>query len=376
MKRIAPLSLTALFVTCIGCGAVKGTQNPKTTSSSGEKGSSTVTFAIPIHSPGSQFTAGPQSSKARARAAAVKSRSQFVDSSANGDFQIYLDGAKILDANFTPQWNGDAPVQGPGPSAPESSTPDGGSISYTSNVTATEIDVTVNLTTVSEVAHTLGVVQVNGACLANASGTTDWCLGGSGAISDGFVGVNNGYVLAEGQTSFTLSPGSDNSGISLTLKGVLEAGYLCTDDACVNQTISKDENGAYKVIAYPVDENGSAVTSSTYSNGWWDIEELDNKGILTISTANASPFNAPNINASGWDEQPFTFTCNHTGDTTIGIRLLTSNAATGPVSGFKYNQANYPKPGDVLGAVGSDLFFGDKLPVHCQAYGSVTINVN
>jgi len=165
-------------------------------------------------------------------------------------------------------------------------------------------------------------------------------------------------------------------GVSLTLKGVLEAGFLCTDDSCNNSTISQNADGSFNVIAYPVDENGSAVTSSTYSNGYWDIEELDNQGIVTIKTENPGPFNAPNLDASGWDAQPFTFTCSHTGETTIGIRLLASDPANGPVTGFNYDQTNYPRPRDVLGSVGADLFFGNTLPVHCEAFGSVVITVN
>jgi hypothetical protein len=369
---ISMLALTASFVACVGCGGVKGTKNIST-ALSGEKGTGVIRFAIPIHKPGSQFLAGPQFSKSGVRAAATHPRSEFIDSSADGNIVMFLDGQQVLSANFTPPWNGGNPVLGDGPSAPARTTPDGGSISYTSTVTPTEVDVTVNLTTVAGISHVLGIVQLNGACGPDQYGR-QLCLGDPGATG---VGINTGYVLAEGQTQpFTLQTGEDNAGISLTLQGVLEAGFIC-DDACDGQTGTPDENGVYHLTAYPVDENGSAVTGKAYSNGWWDIVEMDNQHLVTITTANPHPFNAPNIDAYGWDAQPFTFTCNGTGRTSIAARMLpNSSSSHGPVSGFSYSQSNYPQAGAVLGSVGADQYFGNVLSVQCTTYGSVIITVN
>jgi hypothetical protein len=373
LRCTATLVLAASFVACVGCGNVKGSQNVTTPQPSEKKGTSVIHFAIPIHKPGSQFLTSPQASKPGVRAASTRPRSEFIDSSANGNIVLFLDGQQVLSANFTPQWNGSNPVLGPGPSAPATSTPDGGSISYTSNVTATEIDVSVSLTTVADVAHTLGIVQLNGACVPDQYGR-QLCLGDSGN-TNGQAGISNGYVLSEGQTSFTLNTGDDNAGLNLTLNGVLEAGFLC-DDACDGHAGTPDENGVYHLTAYPTDENGNAATGKAYSNGWWDIEEMDNQNLVTITTANPQPFNAPNIDAAGWDAQPFTFTCNGTGNTTIAARLLPTDPAKGPVTGFNYNSTNYPSPGAALGPVGADLYFGNVLSVQCTTYGSAIITVN
>jgi hypothetical protein len=302
-----------------------------------------------------------------------------MDRSANGDFQIYLDAQKVLAANFTPQWNSDGtPVTGPGPSAPETTTPDGGSISYTSDITATAVNVTVNLKTVSGMPHTFGVVQLNGACMPDEYGRRS-CLGDP-SNTNGQPGINNGYVLAEGQTSFTLNAGANNSPINLTLQGVIESAYLC-DAACDGQAGQPDQNGVYHITAYPTDENGNAVTGTLpYANGKWDIVELDNQNRVTIKPDNPGPYSAPNPTqlASGnwWDAQKFTFTCNSTGDTAIAARLLQSNPSKGLVTGFSYTVQNYPQPGDVISSVGAATYFGNTLALHCEAYGSVGINVH
>jgi hypothetical protein len=380
LKCIATLVLTASLGACVGCGGVKGLQN-LTTQPSGQQqqGTSAISFAIPINTPGSQFANGPQPTPSQpgVHANATRPRPQFVDSTSNGNIQIFLDSNIAL--SFSTQLDGNG-----NPSQPAGTNSwQGGSATYTASTattaTGTVLSVAVNLTTVSGVQHTLGVVQTNGDCLRNVTGTTDWCLGGSGAISEGLVGLNKGYILAEGQKSFTLNPGS-NDPLTLTLQGVLQSVYLCGSNGCDNTAGSPDSNGVYTMTAYPTDENGNAILGTLpYGNVSWDIEEVGTQHLLAIT--NRGPFVAPQLRqnhagGSWWDYETFSFTCTATGDTAIVARLV-NNKAAGLVTGFTYDNANYPQPGAVLGYIGADVFYGTPgIPVHCEVPGNISITLN
>jgi hypothetical protein len=215
LRYVAFVVLAVWFVACIGCGgsgaslSSSPSQGRAQYSSQGQA-QTAIHFAIPIHAPGSQFSEGTQQAPYQ-QALSKGAQAKF----ANGNFDVFLDNRQIVSANFTPTWVAGVLQTGPGPSGEVNPTPDGGSITYTSEITTTEIDVTVNLTTTAGPLHTIGVVQTNGDCV-NTDG--DPCLS-----------TQPGYVLAEGQTQFTLNPdgGTPNLAINLTLQGVLQSGYIC-----------------------------------------------------------------------------------------------------------------------------------------------------
>jgi hypothetical protein len=363
---------------------------------------SAIHFAIPIRAQGSQFSEGPQQAPNQGSQQALQHKGavvKFMDPSANGPFLVFFDGNQILNANFTPTWttsSNPSPVLGPGPSGGPITLPDGGSISYTSEIYATEIDVAVSLTTTAGPLHTIGVVQTNGNCL-----DPDPCLS-----------TQNGYVLAAGQVQFNLQPGNNNSTpIALTLQGVLQSGYICPTGTmpggCTSPGIvqTMDAQGWYHVTAMPTDENGNTVIPQTkptswtpyltaYGNGAWQFAELDGNGILdiqpdTVTVTGASPTTGnpgpnatpqPILRPSGlwWDGQYLKFRCAKIGTTTIGMKLM-SPAQGSPVNvtGFSYNApSNYPTAGALLGAVGSDTYYGNGEGVQVQCRGSGTIIVN
>ncbi len=307
-------------------------------------------------------------------------RPQFVDAYSNGDFQLFMDGELVTTVNFQVQYDTKGnPILGPGPRGSEVSSLNGFSIlAYDYEVTAKGIEASIEVTALTNVSHTFGMVQRNGACIPESAtdsyGRDLRCLGAPDS-ANGQLGINGGYVLAEGRTTFTLKEVS-NTPIALTLQGVLESAHLCAA-ACDGKAGDPDASGVYHITAYPTDENGNAVQGKlAYANGWWDIQELGNQNLVTITKQNPGPYNFPNTDKSGWDAQPFTFTCNAPGDTVIAARLLQTNPTGGLVDGFPYSKANYPEPGDYIGPVGADLHFGNMLDVHCAAPGNVALNVN
>jgi hypothetical protein len=404
LKAFSSLALSALFLS--GCGMATGVANKPVGT---QTGSSTINFVIPTRSQGSQFTEFPKNQPGGVRPNVDIARPQFMDSSAfttsGTALQMYLDRNNVATISFTglPTVNGNL-KPGPGPSAPSTSTPDGGSISYSSVITATEIDVTVNLTTTTDTQHNLGVVQTNGACLPNVTGTTDWCLGGAGTVGEGLPGTNLGYVLAEGQTSFTLNSGSSNPGVSLTLQAVLQSGYICPTPpyagGCDGTPGTPDGNGWYHITAMPTDENGTTAIPQTapsqgwnsyltpYGNGAWQISEVDENHVIDLqpdlTTTGLGPYTTPNPiqRPSGlyWDGQYAKFKCLKTGTATIAMHLYqgASGSTAVHVDGFSYNSpTNYPDTGALLGPVGADVFYGNgRLTVQCTTYGSVAIVVN
>jgi hypothetical protein len=392
LKVLAAPALGALFLS--GCGMATGVADK--TSAQTQMGSSVISFAIPVHPQGSQFTGFQKTNQHTGISANVATpKPQFMDSIAftapGSALQLYLDTHNVATISFTGiATDSDGNLQpGPGPSATSTSTPDGGSISYHSTITSTEIDVTVNLTTISEMQHTLGIVQTNGACVG-----TDPCIAN-----------NSGYVLAEGQTSFTLNTGSSNSGVSLTLQPVLEAGFICPTGSyplgCNGTPGALGTDGWYHITAMPTNENGVTAIPQTkpadwapyltaYGNGAWQIEELDENHVVDLEpdtdlgTDSLGPYITPKPiqRPSGyyWDGQYAKFKCQKNGTAIIGMRLYPGAPGSKAVKadGFTHNSNNYPDAGALLGSTGSDIFYGNGagMTVQCNMYGSVAISVN
>jgi hypothetical protein len=261
--------------------------------------------------------------------------------------------------------------------------------------------VTATLTTVVGESHTFGVVQLNGPCL-----------------NDGLcLSTNDGYVLAEGQTSFTLEAG-DNPVVTLTLKGVLEAGFMCNvlDTACSYFPGPLAADGYYHYVAFPTDENGSPVIpmvepaggwvttgawNTAYDNGGWNILLTSGTGVVDLEpenyTANATypdinpaygtnpnntliNFTVPNpieMNHSGlwWDGEGFKFKCLTTGTATIAMQMAPGSLSKGAVAGFSYTSGNYPAADALLGAVGSYIDFGNGEGMTVNCSGNVVISI-
>lgn len=338
LKYLTAFALTALLVVTVGCGGHSTPATTPTPTATPVQVTSTFTFAVPI----TPLSAG-------------------ADSVPNGDIQMFLDGNLAVKTNFTPQFDGSGnTVTGAGPSGSSADA----NVSFTSVIAAKALNVTVTLKALSETPHTFGVVRLNGACSTSNSAGVVSCLGniGAGYVMGNNPGINNGYVLQEGQTSFTSHDGTNNT-FTLQMQGVLEAAYLC-DANCDGHADGPDANGVYSFKANVTDESGGAPADATYSSGQWEVVELDGKGIVNIT--NPGPFSKPQFSASGWDRQAVTFTCNSYGDTVIAARLLPNSPSKGVVTGFNYTPQNYPTPSAVLGNVGAILYFGNTLSVHCN----------
>jgi hypothetical protein len=330
---------------------------PQTTAQS--KASAGITFIIPLKSLESALT---PSSVARASVSSAKP--QFVSVSGNGTFDVLLDGTSVLNASFAPPVDSSGnPIPGPGPSS-NVTLANGGSLTYTSTVSSTAITVNATVTTLAG-SHTLGVVQTNGACAPDPYGR-ELCIAN-----------NSGYVLSEGQASFTLVGGQAVT-VPLYMRGVMESAFLC-DAACDGGAGTPDANGLYHIIAYASDEAGDAIYRQTdssgnvvpFDNGSYRLVETDGQGIVAIGGP-AAIYNTPG-SAGGQYGQAFTLACNKVGTATVAMQLLSTDPSQGDVTGFSYTSQNYPAAGSILSTVGADEYEGNTLTVNCGGTANVVI---
>ena len=290
-------------------------------------------------------------------------RPMFVDGSSNGAVNLYFDGTHMLDFSQT------TGTPGPGPSG-SGNLSNGGSYTWSSVISdvgnQAVATVTVNYNTIPG-PHTIGAVQTNGACP----------VGGDPCMSN-----SPGYVLAEGQTTQVLQPGNNNA-TALYLRGVVESMYIC-DPGCQGQNLVVDSNGDYDLYVVAADENGTAITYQTFtdSTGNTQVVPFDNgtfslhdtAGILSIDKP--GPFSTPGTDhANGGYGVDIKVHCTKTGTTTLYAQL-DGNGGTpsNPVTGFSVTPGtNYPTANQIVGSVGADEYYGNQLPLNCNAGGSITI---
>jgi hypothetical protein len=284
--------------------------------------------------------------------------------SGNGTFDVFVDGAQVLNASFAPPLDSSGnPIPGPGPSS-NVKLANGGSLTYTSTVSSTAVTVNATLTMLVGT-HTLGVVQTNGPCAPDPYGR-ELCIANT-----------DGYVLSEGQASFTLVGGQAVT-VPLYLRGVMESAFLC-DAACDGGAGTPDASGLYHITAYASDEAGDAIYQQTdssgnlvpFDNGSYEIVETDGGGIVTLGGLAAS-YNTPGT-AGGQYGQAFTVACNKVGIATIAMELLSADPSQGDVTGFSYTPQNYPAAGSTLSTVGADEYEGNTLTVNCSGSANVVI---
>jgi hypothetical protein len=325
--------------------------------------SGTVVISIPI----GRTALGPPSSALRTAASA---KPAFLDANSNGGITAIFDGQTIAnDVAFAP--NGNVTQGETGPSG-SGTLPNGGSFAYTTVYTFTNsqgsgsgnqpyADMTLTYTTVPG-SHTLGVVQTDGPCADGGP-----CLSNT-----------NGYVLSEGQQTFSLQPGANTTPTSLVLRGVLQSAYLC--DAACDGGPGVYSNGAYDITVFVADESGTAVPYQVdasgnpvpFDNGSYQIVETDGSKIVTI-TQPASSYSTPGQALHSLYGEDITISCNQVGTTTVAAELVPGGPSSGSVAGFTYTAQNYPVAGSVLGSVGADQYFGNTLAVNCTSTGGLTV---
>ena len=292
---------------------------------------------------------------------------KFVSPYGNGGITMIIDGTTVMNdvvlfSSFDSNGN---PPAGPWPSG-STQLPTFGSFTYTSMVT---IDANLNAwvqvngtLSTHPGSHTLAVVQTNGPCIPDQY-NRELCIPNT-----------NGYVLAEAQTTVNISLGTGN--IVLYPRGVMQSAYLC-DAACDGQAGTPDAQNVFHLTAYVSDEAGAAIYQQTdaggnivpFDNGSYQIVETDNNGIVQLG-GNTGPFSAPgNQDLYGIYGEKFTIQCLKIGSTVVAAELLPSDPSTGSVTGFTYTSQNYPQPqvNPILGSVGADEYFGNKLSVNCSA---------
>jgi hypothetical protein len=321
---------------------------------------STITFAIPVN----QKHLGVPSKAGRA----IGYKPAFISGNSDGNITFIFDTSTSIVVPFAPA-NAPTPTSTPIPGPSGSvNLPGGGTFSYTSQFVADysggnqEYAVVDAAYTTIPGTHTLGVVQTNGACQPDTYGR-ELCIPNT-----------VGFVLAEGQTTLNLQPGT-NPTTTLTLQGVMQSAYLC-DAACDGQ--AGVYTSGFNIQAFASDESGDAISYQSnggvavpYDNGSFQLVETDGLGIVTIS--NPGPFSVPNAtNADGGEN--FTITCSQVGTTTVAAELLSSDQSQGSVSGFTYTAQNYPQAGSTLSSVGADEYFGNTLAVNCTSTDVLTIN--
>ncbi len=326
-------------------------------------GSGTVVISIPL----GRTALGPPSSALRV---ARSAKPAFLDANSNGGITAVFDGETIAnEIAFAP--NGNVTEGQTGPSG-SGTLPNGGSYAYTSVYTFTNsqgsgsgnqpyANITLTYTT-NPGSHTLGVVQPDGPC-----------ADGGPCISN-----TNGYVLSEGQQTFSLQPGANTTPTLLVLRGVLQSAYLC-DTACDGGP-GVYSNGAYDITVFVADESGTAIPYQVdgngnpvpFDNGSYQIVETDANKIVTI-TQPAASYSVPGQALHSLYGEDITISCNQAGSTTVAAELVPGGPSSGSVAGFTYTSANYTAAGSVLGSVGADQYFGNTLAVNCTSTGGVTV---
>lgn len=360
--------------------------------SGGGAGSSTSSLPPPVTNPGTQqnnaqakiaFSFPLGNGKIAGTAPSMRQlsgsrRPMFIDGNdSNGAITMFFDGTEVMDhVSF-----GTSGTPGPGPSSSSAiALPGGGTFSYTSTIsqgTGNQPWATVTGTFTTYTGnHTIGVVQTNGPCIPDSYGR-QLCIAGT-----------DGYVLAEGQNTFTLQPGSNNN-LALYLQGVMQSAYICDEDLSGNPVCDGgigpvQSDGTYHLYAVVADENGTAITNQQvnnatlpFDNGAYQIVEPD--GNNTVSITNAGPFYGPGTDRHGLYGENISIQCNKTGSTTVEAELVGTNTPrNGGVTGYTYSYGtasgdNYPAAGSVLGPVGADEYFGNTLNFSCDASGTITI---
>lgn len=413
-KFLYSLVVLALVSTLAGCG---GSSSGSTQQSA--PGTSSVAFGIPLHQPGSQLTGGPAASSGGAQA--FGAHPEFVDQYSNGKILGYLDGATnqtpvmtVNLAGITWSSSGVPTINIPGDFTGSGTTADGGTISWTSTLSSVStgytLNVTANLSTlVNGASHTFGVVETNGQCTVDQYNDPLLCISG-----------NDGYVLAEGQTTFTPTAGPTDL-ITLTLGGVLQAGFICNtnDPSCSNfgPNGQLGSDGLYHFAAFPEDENGMPVIgyampsggwittgswNTPYDNGGWGIVVISGADVVNVTPENMTgtdpfgsnpsgtlgPFTTPNphkvrsTSVNWYDGEGFKVQCLKAGTAFIGMQMVPSPGSwsAGKVNGFNYNSGtsgNYTAAGAFLGLTGADAYFGngEGMEVTCSM-GSTSIIIN
>ncbi|MGZ3506041.1 MAG: hypothetical protein ACXWNJ_09270 [Vulcanimicrobiaceae bacterium] len=326
---------------------------------------SSVSFRVPF----ATHTAGRVPSSL-GRKAGVKP--MYVSPYSNGGLTVIFDGQTVVNAFAVPLDSNGNPIAGSGPSG-NATLPNGGTFSYTSTITVNSsgngyVQLNANYTTIPG-SHTIGVVQTDGPCVPDQYGRA-LCIPNT-----------NGFVLAEGQTTFTLNSGA-NAPNTLFLRGVIQSAYLC-DAACDGQAGTPDANGVYHLTAYAADESGQSIYQQAdgsgnvvpFDNGPYMIAETDANNIVTLS-GSLGPHNAPGSdNPHGPYGENFTIKCNSVGTTTVAMEFAPGAPSAGTVTGFNYTANNYPQPSlnPILSTVGADGYFGNTLALNCTATGSLII---
>lgn len=367
MKKIIPLSVSVaaslLMAACGGSGSDSPTQSPTAVDASG-----TVSMTVPLKSVSSVNTSAVSSDGTK--------KPTFIDGNSNGSLQVFFDGLKVL------EYSTNGVEEGAGPSG-NITLSDGGSFNYTSTITLIRNQPVATITgsyTTTAGNHTIGAVQVNGACDPGVQ----FCLAG-----------NQGYVLAQGQAKVTLQAGK-NKDATLYMRGVMQSVYICDDDCDGHEGKIDKTDGLYHLYVVVADENGTAIPyqtdaagkAVTFDNGAYQLVEVPPAG----QDALLSIMDTTGADISGtWFQTPGQFRvdpdgdgsygigvnlkCNKVGDTKLIARLGAGGGTpVQQVTGFTTTPGvNYPTANMELGSVGANQSFGNQLTVHCSATGNVTI---
>lgn len=365
----AMMAVAGLMLAGCGGGGTGGVSPiPQPTGTPGAKATakSTLTFKIPLTLPGIRVPSATR------HTAAVSPK--FIDGDSNGAISVYFDGQAVID-NLSFDTSDSTPVPGPGPSG-SANMPDGGTFTYTSTIAygpngSNQVYAIVNASYNSvQGVHKIGVVQTDGPCVWGGP-----CIAGT-----------QGFVLAEGQSTVTLQPGT-NPAINMYLHGVLQSAYIC-DAGCDGGVGSMDANGAYDLTVTVADEAATAIpyeveadgtTVVPFDNGSYQIVETDANNIVKIGQASTSYSTPGTADSTGLYGENITVTCQNAGSTTIAAELTGTNTPlNGGVDGFTYNYGtasgdNYPAAGSLLASAGADQFFGNSMSLTCAANGTITI---
>jgi len=352
---------------------------------SAKTSSSSVKFVIPLSGLRGVTDPNPQliNSQSVAKSVGSKRSPQFIDASSNGGLTVILDAQKIVNnVTFAPNGNVTEGQQGP---QGNGLLPNGGSYTYSVTYTYTNsqsgapttansgsqpyADFAVNYTTIPG-KHMVGIVQTNGPCEPDTYGR-ELC-----------IPTTEGYVLAEGQQTFTLQPGT-NLPQTMVLRGVLQSTYFC-DAACDGGPFIYDAVKGYQFSVYVADENGDTIPHQIdpitslpvpFDNGSYQIWEPDGAGIVTITQPSPTGiYTAPGtMHHGGLYGEDISITCNKVGETTVVAQLVPGGPSAGTVTGFPTTVNNYPAANSILGSVGADQYFGNTLSLSCTATGSLTV---
>jgi hypothetical protein len=218
----------------------------------------------------------------------------------------------------------------------------------------------------------------------------------------------DGFVLSEGEQSYTLK-GGDNGAAQLALKPVVDSAFLCDQPACVgNWHVAAD--GTYdNIIAFASDHQGYAIPQQLdannnvvpFANGPIQVVAQDTS-VVSVTVGGgpfADPGNAKNLHygqsvPNGWfSGHNLAFKCLTTGSTIISMKV--GPQAAGSVEGFDYTQqidpskdpvnpgngtpfavtqtAVWTTPNQFVGTVPTYQDFGNEIHINCDASLHVSI---